>query len=149
MKMKNVVAGMTAAVLVCLGGAAWGENILSATDKAFMKTVSEGNIAEVQLGKLVVQKASRPSTKNIARMIIRDHSRAQHDLIVLASQKKVSLPMAPNAKHRAMMAKLARMSGLAFDKAFLTAQLGEHRKVAMAFKSESNSNDSDLRSFVV
>ena len=44
-------------------------------DKMFLRNASEGNIAEVKLGQLAVQKANSADVKAIAQKMVDDHNK--------------------------------------------------------------------------
>ena len=54
------------------------------------------------------------------------YTRLDNNLRQVARRLNVSLPNQPNAKQRALAARLKKLSGTAFDKAFLDGQLNGH-----------------------
>src|SRR5271167_825725 len=91
--MNNFIRSM---LPVLLGGlvvsVAAASSALSGDDADFVKNAAKGGMAEVELGRLAAQKASNPEVKNFASRMVRDHSRADHELTSLAASKGVDLP---------------------------------------------------------
>src|SRR5262245_34408909 len=69
----------------------------STSDQQFVKTVAGDNMAEVELGKLAEQKASRDDVKKFAQKMVDDHSKANDELKTLASSKNIMLPQSVDA----------------------------------------------------
>jgi len=123
-------------------------NRLGRMDRTFMQTIAEGNRAEIRLGRLALQRASSPAVKNVAKMIITGHTQAQQSLQALAEQKDVRLPQSLNRRHRTQEAQLRRLSGAAFDRAYITGQVVDHRRTVALFQRElDNGTDSNVRDY--
>ena len=121
---------------------------LAATDSAFMKKAADGGMAEVELAKLAQQKAESAEVKSYAERLEKDHTQANTELKALASQKNVTLPAEPSKPHMAMHDKLSKLSGAAFDKAYVAAMLDDHQKDVRAFQTVANgSGDADVKAF--
>jgi putative membrane protein len=60
---------------------------LNSDDSDFLKKAAKGGMAEVELGKLALQKASSPDVKEFADLMIRDHTKANRELTALALQR--------------------------------------------------------------
>jgi putative membrane protein len=73
---------------------------VSNDDKKFIMEAAHGGMMEVELGKLAVDKASSPDVKQFAQRLIDDHSKANDELMQLASQKGIAISP---ADHHAMM----------------------------------------------
>jgi predicted outer membrane protein len=125
-------AGQTAA------GAATGAK-LSAADQKILKDMAMANMAEIEGGKLAQSKGQSSEVKAFGQQMIDDHGANLKEVQALAQARGVTLPTEPDAKHKAMAAKLDKMSGDAFDKAYM-AQAGVqdhktvHAKLAAASK---------------
>jgi putative membrane protein len=117
-------------------------------DRQFIKEAADGGMAEVELGQLAADKASSPEVKAFAERMVKDHSQANDQLKQIAAQKGVTLPSSPSAKHEAMKDKLSKLSGDAFDQAYMSSMLKDHQKDVAAFRKESTSGqDPDVKQF--
>ncbi len=122
---------------------------LSAADKTFIKKAAEGGLAEVELGQLAAQKASSPEVKQFGQRMVDDHSKANDQLKQVASQKGVTVPDKLTAKDAATKAKLEKLSGEAFDRAYMKDMVSDHTKDVSEFQDASQTaRDPDVKDFV-
>jgi putative membrane protein len=120
----------------------------AASDAKFLKEAADGGMAEVELGQLASDKTSSADVKQFGQRMVEDHGKANDELKQLAMQKHVDLPAEPSAKHKATKARLEKLSGDQFDKAYMADMLKDHKKDVAAFQRESNSaKDADVKSF--
>jgi putative membrane protein len=118
------------------------------SDHSFMKEAADGGLAEVELGQLAGEKSSNPQVKEFGQRMASDHGKANEQLKQIASQKGVTLPTEPSAKHKATKERLSKMSGDEFDKAYMSAMLKDHKKDVAAFQQESEKGkDPDVKNF--
>jgi putative membrane protein len=116
------------------------------SDQTFIVDVAKDSMAEVELGKLAVQQAVKPEVRQFGQRMIDDHSKANEELKMLAQQKGITLPSDLDPKTKALKARLEKLSGEQFDRAFMRAMLMDHRKAVNAFKHESASGqDPDVK----
>lgn len=116
---------------------------LSSSDHKFLEAALHGNRDEVTLGRLASQKAMDPQVKAFADMMVKDHSQGVTEIESLAKDKGLTLPA---EKPPASEAKLDKLSGAAFDKAYVTDMVADHKKDVAEFKKESTSAmDADVR----
>ena len=116
-------AGQTAA------GTATGAKLV-AGDQAILKDMANANLAEIEGGKLAQSKGQSAEVKAFGQQMIDDHTANLNEVKALAQARGVMLPTEPDAKHKAMAAKLEKLSGDAFDKAYMKqAGLQDHKTV--------------------
>jgi putative membrane protein len=121
---------------------------LSAADSKFIHEAAAGGMAEVELGRLAADKASSPDVKQFGQRMIDDHGKANDELKSLASQKGVTLPPSPDAAQKATQARLTKLSGDAFDRAYMQDMVKDHDKDVAAFKRASTmAADADLKAW--
>jgi len=121
---------------------------LSVGDRKFLSEAADGGMAEVELGKLAVQKAGDENVKKFGRRMVDDHSKANDKLRELAGSKGMDLPKAPSAKNRGLQRRLASLSGASFDRAYMRDMVTDHKEDVAAFQKESNlSRDPQVKSF--
>jgi putative membrane protein len=119
----------------------------SATDKSFFMKASQGGMTEVEAGKLAQEKASSQGVKDFGAKMVQDHSANDADLMALAKTKDVTVSDKLDASHQAMIDKMSKLSGDAFDKAYVKDQVDGHKKMLKLMKSEESSKDADLKDF--
>jgi putative membrane protein len=119
-------------------------------DTRFALTAAEGGMLEVELGRMASAKASNAEVKEFAAKMVTDHSKANAELTEIASTKNLALPTQEQvkAKHQAMIAKLEKLEGAAFDREYMTAMVKDHDKdVALFEKQAKNGRDAALQAF--
>jgi putative membrane protein len=119
-------------------------------DRAFMEEAAAAGMAEVELGKLAVQKATSPDVKSFAQMMVDDHTKANEELKALAARQNVTLPPKPTAEHTAARERLSQLSGAAFDAAYMEAMVTDHNKAVALFSQESKDGvDPDAKTWAI
>ena len=117
-------------------------------DQAFAKEAATGGLAEVALGNLARQKASSSDVKAFGDRMVTDHSKANDELKQWAASNSVTLPADLDAKSKATQDRLSKLSGDAFDKAYMKDMVADHKKDVAAFKKESTSGkNTDLKAW--
>jgi putative membrane protein len=112
---------------------------LFAADDAWVMKVAKGGMAEVELGKLAAEKGSSDAVKKFGQRMVDDHSKANDELKALAESKKITLPTEIGAEEKALRDRLTKLSGSAFDQAYMKAMVDDHVKDVGEFRTESRS----------
>ena len=121
---------------------------LAPTDRQFIKKAAEGGLAEVELGKLASEKAESSDVKQFGQRMVDDHTKANDQLKQVASEKGVTVPDKLSAKDAATKARLEKLSGKAFDRAYMRDMVTDHTKDVSEFRMESkNAKDPDVKNF--
>jgi putative membrane protein len=119
-----------------------------AADDAWVMKVAKGGIAEVELGKLAAEKASSDAVKQFGQRMVDDHGKANDELKTLAENKKITLPTEIGPEEKALRARLMKLSGPAFDRAYMQAMVSDHEKDIGEFRTESRSGkDADVKAW--
>lgn len=121
---------------------------LGSDDTDFVKNAAKGNLAEVELGRLAVQKSSSPEVKDFANRMIRDHTKANEQLSALAASKGVDVPKSISLGEDVSVAHLKMLSGKSFDDAYIKMMVDDHKEDVAAFqKAAEYSQDPDVKHF--
>jgi putative membrane protein len=135
-------------IMVIAGALGAGSAAAQSGDRAFAREAAIGGIAEVELGTLAKEKGSNADVKQFGDRMVTDHSKANEELKQWAQQKKVTLPTETDAKHKATRDRLAKLSGDAFDKAYMRDMVTDHQQDVAAFKREAQSGkDAELKAW--
>ena len=120
---------------------------LTSADKKGLTDMAVANINEIAAGKIAVTKAQSPEVKAFAQQMIDDHTKSLTEVQTLAQAKGVTLPTEPDAKHKAMAAKLEKLSGADFDKEYMkNGGLADHKMVhATLMKDQKAAKDPDVK----
>lgn len=114
-----------------------------AADHVFAKKAAEGGLAEIELGKLAAQKAADDDVKKFGQRMVDDHSKANDELKEVASKLGITLPSDLNATDKATKARLEKLSGAAFDRAYMATMVKDHTKDVAEFQKEAKSATND------
>lgn len=118
------------------------------SDTAFANKAAVGGIAEVALGKMAAAKGASKEVKDFGNMMVMDHGKANDELKGIAQKKNLTLPSGLDAEHQAKSDSLSKLSGAAFDKAYVAVMVEGHQKTLALMQSEASSGkDADLKAF--
>jgi len=137
-------AGSTRSAAQSEGGA----SRLGSADNSWVMKAAHGGLAEVELGKLAQSQGSSEAVKQFGKRMVDDHSKANDELSQIASRKGITLPTSLDAKNQATHDRLAKLSGAAFDRAYMDDMVKDHKEDVAEFKKEAaNGQDADLKAF--
>jgi putative membrane protein len=108
-------------------------------DKEFITKAAQGGMAEVELGQLALKQASSDDVKQFAQKMVDDHSKANDELKGLAASKSVTLPTDTGKENKAMMDKLAKLSGADFDREYMKHMVKDHNTDVALFEKQAKS----------
>lgn len=124
------------------------QKMMSSADTTFAMKAAQGGMAEVKLGQLAVDKASNPDVKAFGQRMIDDHTKANDQLKSICSAENMTPPTDIGAKDQATYDKLSKLSGPAFDKAYMKDMVKDHEIDIKEFQKEANSGkDPQLKQF--
>ncbi|MFC5068441.1 DUF4142 domain-containing protein [Flaviflagellibacter deserti] len=122
---------------------------LKSADAKFVQNAAIGGAFEVQSSELALKKGESAEVKDFARMMVRDHGKANRELMDLAKEMGAETPKALDSKHNQVIQKLGGLSGAAFDRMYIQAQLDAHNEAVALFRNygESSASNSQLKQF--
>jgi putative membrane protein len=142
---------MTIGMAVVLGSspAGWAQaQAPSEQDTTFMKAQQETNLAEISLGKVVMERAASADVRTLAGELVKGHEAVMQENMALSQRLGIEMPQAPNAKQQAMAEHVKSLSGAAFDKAYVDGQVEGHTtSVAAAEKEIATGAHPDVKAF--
>jgi putative membrane protein len=151
-RFTTLTAAM-AGMLLALPACPWAKTHSSharhkaSSSAGFIKEAAAGGMAEVQIGNLAQERATNEDVKTFAKRMVDDHTKVNDDLEQVAEKKHITLSKRLDPKHKALHDRLAKLSGHAFDRAYMDAMLADHRHDVAAFQREAKSSDPDVRDF--
>ncbi len=122
---------------------------LSSSDRKFIMEAAMGGMEEVELGRLAAERGSTDAVKQFGQRMVDDHTKANQELMQIASTKGVTEPTALDAKHSADVAKMSQLTGADFDRRYIKeAGVKDHNKAVKLFQREADQGkDADLKAF--
>jgi len=115
---------------------------VSSSDKDFVNDLTIANMAEVELGKMAIERSTNAEVKKFGQMMVDDHTLAGDKLKSTASQHNIAVPAALDDKHQELREKLAKLQGTSFDREYMAAMADGHETVLG--KLESRIDKADL-----
>jgi putative membrane protein len=118
-------------------------------DEAFIKKAADGGMTEVELGQIAAKNAQQQEVKDFGNQMVKDHGKANNDLKAVAGKLKVPVPEKVSAKHQAKIDKMAKMTGAAFDQAYVQDMVKDHELDIAEFEAaDKEVKDADLKKFI-
>ena len=120
---------------------------LNKADQKIVKDMAMANMAEVEMAKLAQGKTQSAEVKAFAQQMIDDHNKALADVQTLAQNKGVTLPAVLDKQHQSQADKLGKLSGAAFDRAYMAqAGVADHKKVHGKLEKDAKAaKDEDVK----
>src|SRR5687768_13020790 len=145
---ENESMGAGGPVVGSGGSSGQASSYLSEQDQTFLKETAGAGLMEVQMGRLGAQKGQNQGVRQLGQKLVQDHSKANQELKLLASQKNVTLPTEVPTELQTMLAHLKSLEGAEFDKAFKKHALEHHQEDIQKFQKASESSpDGDVKAF--
>jgi putative membrane protein len=125
------------------------ESKASPADTAFIKKAADGGMTEVELGKVAEKNGQKDDVKGFGSHMVKDHGKANDELKSVASKMNVTPPDKVSAEHQAKIDKMSKMSGAAFDTAYVKEMVASHEKtIAMFEAAKGKVGNEDLKKFI-
>lgn len=109
--------------------------------ETFLKKAIEGNLAEIQMGKLAQQNGQNDDVKKFGQMLADDHSAANQKALDAAKSMGMAPPDGPNATQKATYEKMSKLNGARFDREFSHHMVADHEKDIGEYKKAAKELD--------
>ena len=107
-------------------------------DALFAAAAGSGGLAEVNVSKLGLERATDPELKQFSQRMIDEHTRMNQELVNLIAQEGIRVPLGIDARAQFCAESLSGLSGKEFDKCYAKAQLVMHMDAVAAFEAEAH-----------
>ncbi|HZT92221.1 MAG TPA: DUF4142 domain-containing protein [Gaiellaceae bacterium] len=127
----GLVAGVLATGLVAAAFARERQSpsaSVSGQDQTWLKTSAQGDLFEIQGGKLALQRGQSASVKALAQRLVKDHSKSLSDAKKLAAKLNVTLENSPTPSEQWELQVVASFSGKQFDRWYSTLEVKDHQQ---------------------
>jgi putative membrane protein len=111
----------------------------SAEDRRFIARAFMSGMAEFELGKLALQKATNREVKRLTLSILSDYSHGNSELKDIAKSINLLVPTISDAKTEVMRKELSSLSGSEFDSTYLSDLVERYSEKMREFRREKNS----------
>lgn len=121
--------------------------MVSRDDSRLMANLAQANMAEIETGKMALEKSQNEQVRKFAQQMVDDHTAALKEVQTLAQAKGVALPDGTDMKHKTMAAALKVMTGNSFDSQYMKrAGVGDHEEtIELLEKTQKNAADPELK----
>src|SRR5690606_9057430 len=113
----------------------------------FVEEASAKGIAEIEVGRLALEKSTSQEVKTFAQRMIDDHTKANEKLAALASEKKLEVSDDAELINQAKALVLKLRGEASFDKAYMNNQVAAHQQTIALFQRASRSDDAEIAAF--
>ena len=114
---------------------------VSNADRDFVRDITAANMAEMQMAKLALERASDSNVKKFAQMMVTDHTQAGEKLKAVASQHNLAMASGGDAEKNPAEA-IANKSGADFEREYADTMIDAHQD--MVDKLESRIDKENL-----
>jgi putative membrane protein len=105
------------------------------SDADFVRDVALKDMAEIELSRLALDKATRPEITAFAQILISEHGAAGEKLKSIVSAHPIEWPDQLDDKHRETADQLAKKQGSDFDRDYVKAMVEGHQDLAAKLES--------------
>ncbi|HEX8586664.1 DUF4142 domain-containing protein [Pseudomonas sp.] len=143
--MANLIQTSALALLMAIGS----QGAFAAQDNDdFVEDASAKGVAEIEAGKLALEKGTSADVKTFAEMMVKDHTAANTKLKGIADAKKLEVSDNAMLMDKAKSMILELRSSKSFDQAYANNQVVAHEQTIALFKKEAaEGKDAELKAF--
>jgi putative membrane protein len=118
-------------------------------DRAFVTQAAAAGMAEVEAGKVAANKTTDPQVKAFAQDLVKDHTKANDQLMKIAAAKGVPVPAEPHNEARQRVNNLRGLSGQLLVRTFVNDfGIDAHKKAIELFERQAREGaDPELKAF--
>jgi putative membrane protein len=113
----------------------------------FMENVADAGLTEIKAAKVAEKISTNPRVVGFAKMMITDHTAADAKLNKLRKVENVDATTDIDRAHEAMIDSLSKMSGPAFDKAYMEMMVDGHREAVDLFRQGKENRANAVQNF--
>jgi putative membrane protein len=107
-------------------------------EQDFMIKAAQGDVAEIDMARIAMEKSQNSDVKDFANMIQKDHTAALENLTDLMKDKGMPQPNILSPEVKADIEKMTALSGAELDREFVNAMVADHQKAIEMFRDRAN-----------
>lgn len=116
-------------------------------DLGFFKNAAIGGMTEVEAGSRMLIVSTNAGVKNIAQMMVTDHTKAGAELKALAEKKGIQLPGVLPESNIALIKNIDKFKSDGQNEYYAHMMVEDHQKTIDLFNKAAASNDMDISDF--
>ncbi len=141
-------AALMVAFVVTAAGANNRRDEKPLTDAEFVKKAAGGGLAEVEMGKLAVDRAADPDVKKFGERMVTDHTKANEQLAEIAKELRIPVPDRPGPEEQKHIDMLREHKGADFDRVYMMHMVKDHEEdVALFTRAAKECKNEKLKEF--
>ncbi|MBS7563116.1 DUF4142 domain-containing protein [Mucilaginibacter sp. Bleaf8] len=113
----------------------------------FIKKASEAGLTEIKAANVAQSKSTNPKVVEFAKMMITDHTKSSAELNKLAADKYAVPSTQVSPMHQAALDSVAKLSGPAFDKAYMDMMVKDHSEAVQLYYDITQSKNKPVRDY--
>jgi putative membrane protein len=117
---------------------------LTSADTKFVEGQLAGNMAEIQLAKLALQKSQDQNIRNYAQKMIADHTVANETLMQISNRQEIPPPTALTPDDQMVLDHLKTLNGVAFDTAYINDMIAMHDQTIKKMNDQLTGGQSQM-----
>jgi len=123
-----------------------GQQAQQGDDSHFVQKAGEIDLAEINIGRLAAQRASRPDVRQFANQLVQDHSAHLNMLNQVANRNNMRGAERMDQEHQQLFQKLSGMQAQEFDREFVHKMVEGHKKAIELYQHASqNARNADVK----
>jgi putative membrane protein len=111
---------------------------LKQIDRIYLTKSVQTDLAEIKGAKTAMAKSRNAQVLAYAKTLVSQHTKLMQNTAKVARTFHFAIPTAPSAGQTTALAKVAKLSGTAFDQAFARNQIKGHQQAVAVNKNEIN-----------
>lgn len=144
-RLKLICTGTMLLMLGAVCANVMADDVISAED--FVEEASAKGYAEIETGKLALEKSQTQEVRDFAQTMITDHGLANKELAVIAQKKNLDIADDTELLNKAKAFILKQRDGQSFDEAYANNQVMAHEQTIELFQKATRMNDAELKAF--
>ena len=118
------------------------------SDQAFVDFAAQTDMTEAHLGQMAADQASSQGVKDLAQMLVTDHTSDYSQLGAVAKKAGLTVPDGLDAQHKHMAASFEKLKGKAFDHRYIHDMVAGHKAAIATFtKASTDAQNPDLKAY--
>ncbi|PTT02589.1 hypothetical protein DBR11_04310, partial [Pedobacter sp. HMWF019] len=108
-----------------------------------------GGMMEIEAGNDALQRSKNPKIKQLAQVIVNDHTKANQELDSIARNKGLKLPSAYPIEEQKQISALKELNATSFDHNYLGMMVKDHILTLEKFRLAAKYEDPDIKAFAL
>jgi putative membrane protein len=114
---------------------------------SLIKNGLEGGMTEIAASKIALKNSQNPKVISLANEMITDHTNADKTLDSIENDKMLTEKDTISGEHKEMLDSLKTKSGAAFDRAYISMMIHDHKEAIDLFKDASDNKNQTIQDF--